>query len=191
MSIKRKILPTLLLAVSTFSVYADEMNAGQVHFTGEIIDPSCVIDGNNGKDNNVPLGTYPSSLFQAPGDESPLMPFSIVLKDCPVQSTGLTSIQLTFEGTTVVSSNADLLTVSAITTAGATAATNVGVAVSNLNTTTTLLKMDGSEAQVLVDLPTLTGDAVSVDLVGRYRAFAVPVTAGPADADMTVNILYR
>ncbi|MCS2171604.1 type 1 fimbrial protein [Scandinavium sp. TWS1a] len=191
MSIKRKLLLTLFLAASIGSVNADEMNAGVVHFTGEIIDPTCVIDGNDGKDNNVPLGTYPSSLFQNPGDESSLIPFTISLKDCPVQSTGLINIQLTFEGTTVPTSNADLLAVSTITTGGTTAATNVAIAVSSINAITTLIKMDGSEDQLLVRLPTISGDAVSADLVARYRAVAVPVTAGPADADMTVNILYR
>ncbi|KNC89487.1 fimbrial protein [Trabulsiella odontotermitis] len=187
----KKYIPAVFTVALSIPVYADEMNAGTVHFTGEIIEPSCVIDGNDGTDNNVPLGTYPTTLFANPGDESSLVPFTIELKDCPLQTDGLTSIQLTFEGTTVASSNADLLAVSALTTAGNTAATNIGVAVSTFNRTDTLLKMDGSEGQVALDLPTVDGNAIRQQFVARYRAFATPVTAGPADADMTVNILYR
>jgi type 1 fimbrial protein len=187
----KKYIPAALLVALSMPVFADEMNAGTVHFTGEIIEPSCVIDGNDGTDNNIPLGTYPTSLFAAPGDESSLIPFTIALSECPVQTTGLTSIQLTFEGTTVASSDANLLAVSAITTAGSSAATNIGVAVSTMNRTDALLKMDGSEGQIAIDLPTVAGNAIRQQFVARYRAFATPVTAGPADADMTVNILYR
>ncbi|KFC13173.1 type 1 fimbriae major subunit [Trabulsiella guamensis ATCC 49490] len=185
-----KYIPVAFAVALSIPAVADEMNAGTVHFTGEIIEPSCIIDGNDGKDNNVPLGTYPTSLFVNPGDESSLIPFDIQLKNCPLQTTGLTSVQLTFEGPTVATSNADLLSVSAITTAGSEAATNIGVAVSTLDRTETLLKMDGSEGQVAIDLPT-NSDSVRGHFVARYRAFAIPVTPGPADADMTVNILYR
>ena len=184
-----KYIPAALTIALSIPVFADEMNAGTVHFTGEIIEPSCVIEGNDGTDNNVPLGTYPTTLFANPGDESSYVPFTIELKDCPLQTTGLTSIQLTFEGPTVPSSNADLLTVGA--DVGITAATNIGVAVSKINQTDTLLKMDGSEGQVAIDLPTVAGNSIRQQFVARYRAFAIPVDAGPADADMAVNILYR
>ena len=51
--------------------------------------------------------------------------------------------------------------------------------------------MDGGEGQVFIELPTLTGDSVQANFNARYKSFAQTVTAGPADADMTVNILYR
>lgn len=191
MSQNKKRFLAFALTLSSFSVFADGNNAGTVHFTGEIIEPSCVIDGNSGKDNNVPLGSYPSSLFEAPGDKSTPMPFTIALKDCPVQTDGLNHVQLTFEGITEPNSNAQLLTVSAITTAGSTAATNVGIAVSKTDAPDTPLKLDGSEDQIEIALPDYAGDAISMDFIARYEAFAIPVTAGPADADMTVNILYR
>lgn len=192
MNQKKKHLALIMFSLmfSSYNAVADGMNAGTVHFTGEIIEPSCVIDGNDGKDNNVPLGTYPTSLFAAVGDQSTLQPFDISLKDCPVQTDGLSSVQLTFEGATVASSNSELLTVSAITTQGTTAATNVGIAVSLQATPTKLLTLDGSEDQIEIALRPTT-DNIRASFFARYQAYALPVTPGPADADMTVNILYR
>jgi len=181
----------ILFALASHSVLADEMNAGTVHFTGEIIEPSCVINGNDGKDNNVLLGTWPTSIFSNVGNESEPVPFTIELAECPLSSSGLPAVQLTFNGPTALTQTSDLLDVSKLTTTGATAATNIGVAVSPADEATRLLKMDGSTDQVFVQLPTTQSDTVMADFVARYRAFAVPVTAGAADADMTVNILYR
>lgn len=183
------------MALSGYAL-ADGMNAGTVHFTGEIIEPSCVIEGNDGTDNNVPLGTYPTSLFTSVGSQSDAVPFDITLADCPVQTTGLASVQLTFEGATVESSNADLLSVSSISTTGAEAATGIGVAVSLFSTPSSLLKMDGSEDQVSILLPPPDSgssgvDKIKADFIARYQATSLPVVAGPADADMTVNILYK
>jgi type 1 fimbrial protein len=52
-----------ILSLVSVSAIAAEMNAGTIHFTGQIIEPSCTIDGDNGTDSTVPLGTYPNSLF--------------------------------------------------------------------------------------------------------------------------------
>jgi type 1 fimbrial protein len=51
--------------------------------------------------------------------------------------------------------------------------------------------MDGAEGQVYIQLATRTTDTIKADFNARYKSFAATVTAGPADADMTVNILYR
>ncbi|MEX5413033.1 fimbrial protein [Atlantibacter hermannii] len=181
--------PVVFACFATFA-HADEMNAGKIHFTGTIIEPSCEISGDDGKDNNVPLGTYPTSLFTATGVESTLIPFTITLTKCPVATDGLPSVQLTFNGTTVTG-DPTLLQVSKITTDGSTAATNIGIAVSPSGDSTSLIKFDGSEDQVSILLPISPGTDVSADFDARYKAFATPVTAGPADADLTVNILYR
>lgn len=83
-----------IMALSSATSFAAEMNAGKIHFTGEIIEPSCVIDGDSGStDSTVPLGTYPTSLFTAPGIETDLIPLSITLKDCPLTSAGLPAVQ--------------------------------------------------------------------------------------------------
>lgn len=114
-----------------------------------------------------------------------------MLKDCPLKSDGLPSIQLTFTGTTALTKTDTLLDVSTITTAGTTAATGVGIAVSLDGKDNNLITMDGAEDQIAIDLPTKDGDKIKADFNARYKSFAETVTAGPADADMTVNIIYR
>ncbi|HBC5672279.1 fimbrial protein [Citrobacter koseri] len=191
MNARGHIISGALLALASTGTFAAELNAGTIHFTGQIIEPSCEIQGDDGTNSIVPLGTYPTSLFSTPGTESTLAPFSIVLVDCPLKSDGLPAVQLTFNGTTALTGSSTLLDVSKITTAGDTAATGVGIAVSPENKDTQLITMDGGEGQVFIELPTLTGDSVQANFNARYKSFAQTVTAGPADADMTVNILYR
>lgn len=191
MNARGHIISGALLALASTRTFAAELNAGTIHFTGQIIEPSCEIQGDDGTNSTVPLGTYPTSLFSTPGTESTLAPFSIVLVDCPLKSDGLPAVQLTFNGTTALTGSSTLLDVSKITTAGDTAATGVGIAVSPENKDTQLITMDGGEGQVFIELPTLTGDSVQANFNARYKSFSQTVTAGPADADMTVNILYR
>ena len=52
--------------LSSATVFAAEDNAGKIHFTGEIIEPSCVIIGDGGTNEyKIPLGTYPTSFFSS------------------------------------------------------------------------------------------------------------------------------
>lgn len=191
MNLRYPIISGALMALTSVSTFAAEMNAGKIHFTGEIIEPSCVIDGADGTDSTVPLGTYPTTLFTEPDVESPLTPFNITLKECPLKSDGLPSIQLTFSGATTLTGANNLLDVSKITTAGTTAATGIGIAVSLDGADKDLITMDGAEDQVYIGLPTKSTDTIRASFNARYRSFADKVTAGPADADMTVNIIYR
>lgn len=180
-----------IMALSSATTFAAEMNAGKIHFTGQIIEPSCVIEGDSGTDSTVPLGTYPTSLFTASGTETDLVPLSITLKDCPLTSDGLAAVQLTFTGSTALTNSNTLLDVSKITTSGTTAATGVGIALSPDGHNTEHLKFDGSEGQVYIPLSSNASDKISASFNARYISFKDEVTAGPADADLTVNILYH
>ncbi|MDX6019939.1 fimbrial protein [Scandinavium sp. V105_16] len=195
MSIKLKpaIILTTLLTMSSIHAQAAENNAGIIHFTGEIIEPSCEILEQDGTDSTVPLGTYPTSLFTGPGVESPLKPFTITLVDCPVTSAGLPAVKLTFTGSTTLTKTDSLLDVSQISTSGTVAAQGVGIAVTPNQADTTYIKFDGSDMGVEVGLPDLANDAVEATFNARYKSFAAAsaVKAGAADADMTINILYR
>ncbi|MCE1397789.1 fimbrial protein [Enterobacter chuandaensis] len=191
MDFKRNIFAGVTLAVISMGSFAAEMNAGTIHFTGEIIEPSCTIQGDSGTDSTIPLGTYPVSLFTEVGKETTLTPFSIILANCPLKSDGLPAVQLTFNGPTTLTKTNTLLDVSKITSTGDTAATGIGVAVSPVGSDAQLITMDGSEEQVYIELPTKSSDTIKADFNARYKSFAATVTAGPADADMTVNILYR
>ncbi|MGX5028495.1 fimbrial protein [Enterobacter asburiae] len=191
MDFKKNIFAGVTLAAISMSSFAAEMNAGTIHFTGEIIEPSCTIQGDSGTDSTIPLGTYPVSLFTTVGKETTLTPFSIILANCPLKSDGLPAVQLTFNGPTTLTKTNTLLDVSKITSSGETAATGIGVAVSPVGKDTQLITMDGAEEQVYIELPTKSTDTIKADFNARYKSFDAKVTSGPADADMTVNILYR
>ncbi|MEG5463550.1 fimbrial protein [Enterobacter chuandaensis] len=191
MDFRKNIIAGLALATVSMNGFAAEMNAGTIHFTGEIIEPSCTIQGDNGTDSTIPLGTYPKSLFTDVGTETTLMPFTITLANCPLKSDGLPAVQLTFNGPTTLTQTNTLLDVSKITTTGDTAATGIGVAVSPAGKDDQLITMDGAEGQVYIELATKSSDTILANFNARYKSFAADVTAGPADADMTVNILYR
>ena len=187
-----KLLSAVLFTLTTASAFAAEENAGIIHFTGELVSPSCVIVGDNGPDSTIPLGTYPTSLFTkgGVGTESTKVPFTITLKDCPLATDGLPAVQLTFSGQTTLSSDPTLLDISSITTTGV-AATGVGIAVSTATESSTLLTMDNAENQVSIDLVTNPTDTIKADFLARYISFSETVTAGAADADMTVSIVYH
>ncbi|EPA0077649.1 MULTISPECIES: fimbrial protein [Enterobacter] len=191
MDLKNNIFASIALAAVSMNSFAAEMNAGTIHFTGEIIEPSCTIEGDNGTDSTIPLGTYPKSVFTEVGKETTYMPFTITLANCPLKSDGLPAVQLTFNGPTTLTGTNTLLDVSKITTTGDTAATGIGVAVSPAGKNDQLITMDGAEGQVYIELATKSADTIQADFNARYKSFAAEVTAGPADADMTVNILYR
>ncbi|EME8859639.1 MULTISPECIES: fimbrial protein [Enterobacter] len=191
MDLKNNIFAGIALAAVSMNSFAAEMNAGTIHFTGEIIEPSCTIEGDNGTDSTIPLGTYPKSVFTEVGKETTYMPFTITLANCPLKSDGLPAVQLTFNGPTTLTGTNTLLDVSKITTTGDTAATGIGVAVSPAGKDDQLITMDGAEGQVYIELATKSSDTIQADFNARYKSFAAEVTAGPADADMTVNILYR
>lgn len=191
MNFNKKVVASAFLALVSGSAFADEMNAGTIHFTGEIIEPSCTIIGDDGKDSTVPLGTWTTTSFTEVGKETTLTEFPITLKDCPLKSSGLPAIQLTFTGPTDLTGSKYLLNVSTITTTGTTAATGVGIGVSLKGQDTDLISMDGAEEQVYITLPTKSSDTISATFNARYKSFSSTVTPGPADADMTVNILYR
>ncbi|MGX8900671.1 MULTISPECIES: fimbrial protein [unclassified Citrobacter] len=79
MKMKKSAVFFALLSAYSFNVLAAEMNAGTIHFTGEIIEPSCVIDGDDGTDSTIPLGTWPTSLFTTVGTETDLVDVDIKL----------------------------------------------------------------------------------------------------------------
>lgn len=187
---KRNIFIYLLLVLSTSTAFAArgnvaaEDNAGKIHFTGEIIAPSCVVVGDDGTGTtyNVPLGTYPTSLFKTVGTETPLTPVPIELKDCPVKSDGLANVQLTFSGVTVAGAPEELIV---------SEAEGVAIVLSELDHDTTLIKFDKSSGQVFIPLSTSATDTISTMLNARYKSISSTVTAGEANADLTINILYE
>lgn len=99
-----------------------------------------------------------------------------------MKSDGLAAIQLTFSGTTVAGSP-DRLAVSE--------AEGVAIVLSELDHDTTLIKFDKSSGQVYIPLSTSATDTISTMLNARYKSISSTVTAGEANADLTINILYE
>ncbi|WP_447852695.1 fimbrial protein [Enterobacter mori] len=168
MDLKNNIFAGIALAAVSMNSFAAEMNAGTIHFTGEIIEPSCTIEGDNGTDSTIPLGTYPKSVFTEVGKETTYMPFTITLANCPLKSDGLPAVQLTFNGPTTLTGTNTLLDVSKITTTGDTAATGIGVAVSPAGKDDQLITMDGAEGQVYIELATKSSDTIQADFNARF-----------------------
>ncbi|WP_313081891.1 fimbrial protein [Atlantibacter sp.] len=189
--VKKTFLAALALAGTSTTTLAAENAAGVIHFTGQIITPSCEIKGDTGTDSTVEMGTYPTSKFVDVGDKSSPVPFKIILTGCPTTSTGLPTVQLTFKGETALTQSTSLLDVSKITTDGTAAATGIGIAVSPVKAPDQDIKFDESPEQVYIDLVQNSDTDIYADFNARYQSFSKTVTAGPADADMTINILYR
>ncbi|WP_238406748.1 fimbrial protein [Atlantibacter hermannii] len=160
--------------------------AGKIHFTGDIVTPSCVINGDDGTTINVPLGTYLTTDFPKTGSKSTQKDFSISLKDCPATSAGLKRVHLTFSGETALTGNTKLLDIPGEPDA---VATGVGIAITTKDAPEDYLAFDeSSEVEVLlVD----NGMDIQTDFYAQYVSFKDAVTAGPANADLTINILYR
>lgn len=129
MTRKITLLSSLILALSVTTVYAeDTIPSATIHFTGSVIVPSCEFD--NGGEQTVTLGSFPTTDFPVVGAEATGTSFTITLNNCPTPTSSLGRVQMTFTGPTVTS-HPELLQVSKITTedAGDTAATNIGIAI--------------------------------------------------------------
>ncbi|WET42765.1 fimbrial protein [Citrobacter enshiensis] len=141
-----------------------------------------MIVGDTGTTYNVACGTFPTSYFATVGKETDPVPLTISLKNCPVTSDGLANVQLTFTGTTIAGST-DKLAVSA--------AGGVGIVLSETGHDETLIAFDKSPGQVFIPLTASASDTLTTHIDARYKSVAATVTAGEANADLTINILYQ
>ena len=183
---------TTLLALSLFTLgsspsWADESNAGEIHFTGEIINPSCEISGDSGKNINVYLGSPAPSYFTENNGKSDDVAIPISLIHCPVATDGLSQVQLTFTGTPV-SEKTDMLALDADGAQG------VGITISTEEDRATNLDITGAEHQLYIPLSETPDGVISTTLSARYVSLSGTkqgVTPGAANAKVTVGILYR
>ncbi|WP_052283473.1 fimbrial protein [Kluyvera genomosp. 1] len=183
---------TTLLALSLFTIgssptWADETNAGEIHFTGEIINPSCEISGDSGKNINVYLGSPAPSYFTKNNGKSDDVAVPITLIHCPVATDGLSKVQLTFTGTPV-DTRTDMVALDAGGAEG------VGITLSTEEDLDTYLDITGAEGQTYVDLPETADGTITTQVEARYVSISGTeegVTPGAANAKVTVGILYR
>ncbi|EGX6615250.1 type 1 fimbrial protein [Salmonella enterica subsp. enterica serovar Carswell] len=179
-----------LLALSATSAWATD---GTIEFTGKILNSTCQFA--NGDTINIELGHYAAAQFKTIGDQSPIIPVDIPLKNCPVAMwqhvNGKTdnSFQVWLEtrngGT--VPGNDDLIAVTGMDTA----ATGVGIRIDRASSGEQMGINKLSDPQISFT-PKSDGTAV-IDLQAYYVSTAASsaITPGEANATVDVTIDYR
>ncbi|EMN5660691.1 fimbrial protein [Providencia rettgeri] len=180
MILKKSVLMTSIIIVSLSGMAhaaVDSGNArGTINFKGQFIDTTCTIEVNNTNKNEgtVQLGTWMTNTFDKIGELTEAVPLTIGLSGCPAT---LTRARVTFGGTAHVDDN-KLYAVSE--------ATGVGIGISGDVNGTNFYTPD-TEADGI----DLTSNGGEKTYYARYVTTANEVTAGKANADVTVTIQYN
>ena len=178
-----KLVQLSLAVLSTIamssSVFAEEtVNGGKVNFTGSLTNAACAVSTDT-SNQNVELGEYRTASLSAAGDKATSIPFKIKLVDC--DNATLKTAAIAFSGTT---STDTLLAVSAAGGNG-TAATNVGIEISD--STSKVLNLDGTGFSTA---KTLNPGDNELTFSARYVATGT-ATPGRADAEAAFVIKYE
>ncbi len=180
MNFKKTLLITSIIAVSFSGMANAAPNSGNatgiIHFKGQFIDSTCTVEANheNKSEGTVQLGTWMTNTFDKVGELTDAVPFTIGLSGCPAT---LGKARVTFEGKEHAD-NADLYTVGS--------ASGVGIGISGDQNGTNFFTPNSE-----VDGIPLTGNAGEKTYYARYVTTAEEVTAGTANADVTVTIQYN
>ncbi|NNH35970.1 fimbrial protein [Acinetobacter sp. NIPH 2377] len=168
----------LLGTITALTMTTHALAAGQINFTGEIVSAACDVKINNGSNNEIALGKWPTSMFKAAGDKSTPQTFSIDVTNCAAGN-----YQVNFSGATDTA-NAKLLKTSA--------ATGVGIAIANASNTSNLVSLNTtagtSDSNAVF---TATGTSGSLPLQAFYQATGATVAAGKADATVSITLQVK
>ncbi|HBO22560.1 MAG TPA: pilus assembly protein [Providencia sp.] len=178
MNFKKTLLITSIMATA-FSGMANAASAdanGTIHFKGQFIDSTCMVEVNNANKNEgtIQLGTWMSNSFDKVGEKTDAIPFLIGLSGCPAT---LNQAIVTFSGT-ANSDNPELYNVDK--------ATGVGIGLSSDNVGSTYYQPNSPAGSI--DLS--KGNKGEKEYFARYVTTADAVTPGTANADVTVTIKY-
>ncbi|EPL9569451.1 fimbrial protein [Providencia rettgeri] len=180
MTFKKTLLITSIVAAS-FSGMAnaaigDGDGQGIIHFKGQFVDSTCTVDTNdeNKGEGTVELGTWKTATFDKVGETTDAVPFTIGLVNCP---SALGKARISFGGT-AHSENTELHRVSDVPEVG------IGISGSAVGTN---FYTPNSQADEI----TLTDNKGTKTFYARYMTTAETVTAGNANADVTVTIQYN
>lgn len=170
---------------------------GEIVFDGEILKSACEINDPD-KQIEVALGHYNAEQFRSIGDNSPKIPFTIPLVNCPTtgweHDNGKTeaSFRLWLEtrdnGT--VTGYPNLAKVGSFS---GTAATGVGIRIDDAESGNIMpLNAMGSNNTVY-QIPADSNGAVNIDLLAYYVSTVAhaDITPGEADAVVNVTLDYR
>ena len=168
----------LLGTITALTMTTHALAAGQINFTGEIVNAACDIKINNSNTNEVVLGKWPTSMFKATGDKSTPQTFTINVENCAAGN-----YQVNFSGATDTA-NAKLLKTSA--------ATGVGIAIANASNTSNLVSLNttagNSDSNAVFNA---TGTSGSLPLQAFYQATGATVVAGKADATVSITLQQK
>lgn len=171
-----KLALSILATTAAITLSSQTFAAGQVNFTGEIVNASCNIDIDGSQTGEVALGKWPTSTFDKTGEKSVPKPFNINVSECLPGT-----YNFHFEGT-ADSTNTNFLKVSD--------AIGVGIAIANKNSVSNLVKINtagtvdsNASATVLAGQKTAT-----LPLQAYYQSTADTVTAGKANATVRVTL---
>lgn len=166
--------------------YATTAGAGSkatatVHFTGEIVASTCVVNTANPTNTNVVLPQVTNQLFGGAGSTTGDTQFTLQFTNCS-GATGGSGYVVVFTDKTP-GSNTKLLEAFRTTVA----ATDVGIEVDHAGSA-----LDFSAGQNEVSLtPDQNGDA-HIDLVAKYQQIGATLpAAGTITADMNYTVIYK
>lgn len=174
---KKTILNALVAGCFVAAAGTAMADSGNVAFVGQITTSPCSIGGGQqGSNMTVSMGSIATNMFNAVGDKSPEVDFSISLLGCDTSTLGTATITFRPSAGSVI--NSRLLGLE--NGAGAT-----GVAVGLKKADGTAIVVGGSgETYGLID-----GNNI-LNFKAFYESTAASVTAGPANARAVFEVTY-
>lgn len=152
---------------------------GQVNFKGTITDASCNIDaGSKGQD--VDLGTWDKSYFNAAGTETKKTVFNIKVTDCP---DSVKQVSVLFDG----QKDSQMPELLAVTSGGA---TGVGIKLYEDDQTSKVALGTASKKQNVIAGSQGNGSA-DLRFYADYMSNGAVINAGPANGVADFNMIYN
>ncbi|MEJ5072675.1 fimbrial protein [Enterobacter ludwigii] len=175
---KKNLIAMAIAATAVLSASNAFAAAGQVNFTGEIVDAGCDVINTVSNPLQVALGQVAKSEFAATGDTAAATDFNIQLTNCPAT---VSTASIKFDGTAL---NGDSSMLQLTQESGV--ATGVGIQLSDASG----MVLPLAEASSAYSLQ--TGAAMnSLKFTARYKSVAATVTPGPANSAATFSVLYN
>ncbi|XUA18190.1 fimbrial protein [Citrobacter sp. OP27] len=174
---KKNLIAMAVAATGVLSAANAFAAAGQVNFTGQIIDVGCDVINTVSNPLQVNLGQVARSEFANAGDTAAATSFNIQLTNCPV-TVGTASIK--FDGTALNGDNSVLQL-----TQDSGVATGVGIQLSDQVGVLPLTQP--SVAYTLQSGSTMN----NLPFTARYKSVATTVTAGPANGVANFSVIYN
>lgn len=174
MSLNKTVL-CIALSLAAFSQYSMAKD-GTVNFTGDIVETPCVVAGDS-QYQDVNLGQVKSATFAKAKDTSPFKNFQINLEECNIAT--LKNTNVTFRGTSDAT-DTDLVAVGG----EAGAAKGVGIEISDQ--AGAIISMNKASSDY-----TLTTGQNILYFKARYKATAIPVVSGHANAQADFQLAYK